>query len=384
MDSSTRTDLIPQYRELRKPYFLYRTPDALGTYLQREVYRALFSRKDPLTRFLMPAQLTGPQVKPPKIEYDFEGRAPSGFVQMKHLSRAEIAAFKEAAADFLKKADPDAPEKITPHEQELRLHFRLPDPDEEPDAYWLYGPPNDRKLCILWGCELKQNSSLLLLPSKATAPGASIAERLEARATPWAGLQAQALEMLQKNKEPLAEFIGSPVVDAKGLLKSVTVGGKALSAEAVSAPRYIPAKDIRRLAAAAAGFYAKARPDDPSTSAFEKEMRAALRFPDPGEEARGLRSDQDAGRPAPPRPGRGQRNAGRYRAGRCRRGAGNPCRGGGPGGDRRHPGPGGGPAEGARRPEGQVPPDRRRDRRGGGGGRVADRGLCRQGPSAAG
>ena len=33
MDTTAKTDLIPQFRELRKPYFLYRTPDALGTYL---------------------------------------------------------------------------------------------------------------------------------------------------------------------------------------------------------------------------------------------------------------------------------------------------------------------------------------------------------------
>ena len=281
MDTNTRADLIPQNRELRKPYFLYRTPDGLGTYLQREVYRALFARKDAITRFLVAAQLTGPQVKPPKIEYDFEGRVAADFVRMKYLARAEIAAFKAAAEEFLQKADPDAAEKITPYEQELRTHFRLPDPAEEPDAYWLFGPPNDRKLCILWGCELKQNSSLPLLPGKMTVPGASIVERLEARATPWTGLQAQALELLQKSKEPLAEFTGARVVDAKGQLKAVTVGGKTLPAEAVSAPRFIPAADLRRLAAAAAAFYAKAHPAEASTSAFEKEMRAALRFPDP-------------------------------------------------------------------------------------------------------
>ena len=59
-----------------------------------------------------------------------------------------------------------------------------------------------------------------------TAPGASIAERLEARATPWTGLQAQALELLQKNKEPLSGFIGSRVLDPKGQLKSATFAGK--------------------------------------------------------------------------------------------------------------------------------------------------------------
>lgn len=282
MDSTTKTDIIPQYRELRKPYFLYRTPDGLGTYLQREVSRALFARKDGITRFLLPAQLTGPQVKPPKIEYDFEGRAPVDFVRMKHLSRAEIAAFKAAATEFLQKADPEAVDKITPHERELRLHFRLPDPDEEPDSYWLYGPPNDRKLCILWGCELKQNSSLPLLPGKMTAPGASIVERFEGRATPWAGLQAQALELLQKNKEPLAEFIGSRVLDAKGQLKAVMIAGKSYPAEAVLIPRFVPAADLRRLTAAATAFYARAHPTETVTSAFEKELRAALRFPDPG------------------------------------------------------------------------------------------------------
>ena len=286
MDANTAPDPIPQFRELRKPYFLYRTPDALGSYLQREVYRALFSRKEPLARFLVPAQLSGPQVKPPKVEFDFEGRAAAEFVRMKHVSRSEIAAFKAAAAEFLRKADPNAEDKITPHERELRLHFRLPDPAEEPDAYWLHGPPNDRKLVILWGCEFRQNSSLPLLPGKGIAPGASLLERLEACATPWAGLQAAALELLQKNKEPLAAFIAQPVLDPKGQLKAVTVGGRQLPAEAVSVPRYLPKDDVRRLRQAARDFYAKAHPDDTSTSAYEKELRSALRFPDPGKKPR--------------------------------------------------------------------------------------------------
>jgi hypothetical protein len=281
MDSNVSPDPIPQFRELRKPYFLYRTPDNLGSYLQREVYRALFARKDLLTRFLAPAQLSGPQVKPPKVEYDFEGRAATEFVRMKYLSRAEIAAFKSAAEEFLRKADPNAAEKITPHERELRLHFRLPDPKEEPDAFWLHGPPNDRKLFILWGCEFRQNTSLPLMPAKGVAAGASLLERLEACATPWHGLQAQALELAQKNKEPIAEFIAQPVLDAKGQIKAVMVAGKSIPADQISISRYLPKKDIGRLARAARDFYEKAYPENATTSAYEKELRAALRFPDP-------------------------------------------------------------------------------------------------------
>lgn len=271
---------IPLRRELRKPYFLYRTPDGLGTYLQRDVLRALFSRKEPLARFLALPQLASLQVKPPTIEYDLEGRRPEDFTPLDTLSDAELAAFEAAAREFLAKAEPTA-ERVSPHERELRAHFRLPDPDKEPDAYWVYGRPHDRRLFILWGCEFEPNSSLPLLPAKGQPRGASVVEKLAERRMRWEAKQAEALELLRRDSEPLATFVATPLHDANGVLKGVTAAGKTFGPQAISRPRHLPAREVRRLANAARLFYAKAAPEDTTTTAFEKEIRAALRFPSP-------------------------------------------------------------------------------------------------------
>ena len=44
--------------------------------------------------------------------------------------------------------------------QRVIEHLRLPDPDLEPEMYRLYGPPWNRRLLVLWGCERKEAISL--------------------------------------------------------------------------------------------------------------------------------------------------------------------------------------------------------------------------------
>jgi PKD domain len=72
----------------------------------------------------------------------------------------ELEAFEEAVRAFLQKADAEG---TAPRAKEIIAHLRLPDPDLETDMYRLYGPPWNRRLLALWGCERRQASSLPLL-----------------------------------------------------------------------------------------------------------------------------------------------------------------------------------------------------------------------------
>jgi hypothetical protein len=69
----------------------------------------------------------------------------------------ELEAFEEAIQAFLQKAEAAG---TAPRAKEIITHLRLPDPELEPDMYRLYGPPWNRRLLVLWGCERRQASSL--------------------------------------------------------------------------------------------------------------------------------------------------------------------------------------------------------------------------------
>jgi hypothetical protein len=69
----------------------------------------------------------------------------------------ELEAFEEAIQSFLQKAEAAG---TAPRAKEIITHLRLPDPELEPDMYRLYGPPWNRRLLALWGCERRQASSL--------------------------------------------------------------------------------------------------------------------------------------------------------------------------------------------------------------------------------
>lgn len=272
-------------RDLRSPYFVFRTPDGIGTYFTSEHLPVVKSAKEPLARFLAGARLVENGTLR-SIQYDFEGIAPETVRPMEFLPQSEIDAFAAAVRDFYDKAHAATP-RIVPHEKKLRAHFRLPDPDLEPDAYWVYGPPDDRRLLILWGCEFKAGTSLLLAPDAELkiSPGRTILDKLQARVMSWESRQREAFKLALKPGEPVSRFLARPAVDAAGQFAGVVLQGQTIPAKNLKLLKRVLTGELADFVKAARAFYAKAAPEVTGVSAYEKELRRAFRLPDPGQHA---------------------------------------------------------------------------------------------------
>lgn len=269
---------LPHRRDLNKPYFILRTPDGLKTYFFREYTKALFNRKEPLTRFLARADTDKSPAS--AVLYDYSGLDTETLKPLDFLAESELAAFAEACEAFYTKAHPQT-QGVTPFEKELRAHFRLPDPEKEPDAYWLYGPSHDRRLLILWGCEFEHHSSLPLMALKGVAEGRNVLDCLRERLMPWSGKQLRAVDLAREKNEPLARFLATPNYDANGELHSATTQAGNVPVAQLKPAKFIPQAQVDALEEAGQQFYRLAHPDNENSSDFEKELRKSLRLPDP-------------------------------------------------------------------------------------------------------
>ncbi|MCC5833461.1 MAG: hypothetical protein JJU20_01895 [Opitutales bacterium] len=263
----------PSSRELRNPYFLLRTPDGLGSYIKRDCMRLIQSEREPLSAFLAPVA-TSDEGKGGKIEYRFDALPIDTLEQASFVPEPQLEAFEKAVDAFLDKAKT---ERISDHEQRLRNHFRLPDPDLEPDAYWLYGPVDDRRLLILWGCEFRQNSSLPLR-GNGGAPG--VLEKLRARKASWRQQQDSALQLIRDKQLPLAPFLASATTGASGSVDGYLVEGRKLPAEECNPAKRLPANSMQAFQKAVEAFYARALPDSPASD-YEKSLITSFQLPDP-------------------------------------------------------------------------------------------------------
>jgi hypothetical protein len=272
-------------RDLRSPYFVFRTPDGIGTYFTSEHLPVVKSAKEPLSRFLAGARLVENGTLR-SIQYDFEGIALDTARPMEFLPQSEIDAFAAAVREFYDKAHAATP-RIVPHEKKLRAHFRLPDPDLEPDAYWVYGPPHDRQLLVLWGCEFKSGTSLLLAPdAELKIPaGRTVLDKLQARVMSWEGRQREAVKLALKPGEPIARFLARPAVDASGQTVGIVLQGQTIPAKNLKPLKRVLSGELADFTKAAKAFYDKAAPDAAGVTAYEKELRRALRLPDPDKHA---------------------------------------------------------------------------------------------------
>jgi hypothetical protein len=275
------TPTPPTRRELRSPYFVFRTLDGTGTYFTTENLPIIMSPKEPLSRFLAPARLVesgGVRA----ITYDLATIPLDTAKPLEFLPQSEIDAFAEAVRAFYDKAH-EGTQRIVPYEKRLRAHFRLPDPDVEPDAYWVYGPAHDRRLLILWGCEAKSGSSLPLAPdAELKIPaGRTILDRLQARAMSWEGRQREALRLALDPGEPLARFLARPAVDPAGQVVGCSLQGQTIPAKALKRLRRVWPGEVVAFEKAATVFYDKARPESPGVSPYEREIRRVFRLPDP-------------------------------------------------------------------------------------------------------
>lgn len=267
----------PVRRDLRSPYFVLRTPDGLGSYFTSENLPIVGSTNEPLARFLAPAQVVeGPAGR--AVEYDLPPAVLETARPLDVLPQAEIDRFRAAAAAFYEKARASTP-RIVPHEKRLRAHFRLPDPDLEPDAYWVHGPAHDRRLIILWGVERRVGSSLPLAPEGelGLAPGATLLDRLQARAMGWEARQREAARFAFEAGEPIARFLARTATDAKGNPVGLSCQGRAYPAAKLRPMRRISASECAAFERAARAFYDRAA----GATAYEREIRQAFRLPDP-------------------------------------------------------------------------------------------------------
>jgi hypothetical protein len=264
---------------------VFRTPDGIGTYFTSEHLPVLKSAKEPLARFLAGARLVESGTLR-SIQYDFEGVALDTVRPMEFLPQSEIDEFATAVRDFYDKAHA-ATSRIVPHEKRLRAHFRLPDPDLEPDAYWVYGPPHDRQLLVLWGCEFKAGTSLLLAPDAELkiSAGRTVLDKLQSRVMSWEARQREALKLAFKSNEPIARFLARPAVDASGRSAGIVLQGQTIPAKNLKPLKRVLTGELASFTKAAKAFYDKAAPEAVGVTAYEKELRRAFRLPDPDQQA---------------------------------------------------------------------------------------------------
>ena len=269
-------------RHIRRPYFLFRTRDRLGSYFDRSHYRIVHFHKEPLTAFLPAAKN---HAEEEKVVYNLADIDPESIKQMDYLPDSVITAFEQAARTFYGLDGFD--ERVTRAERDLRLSFKLPDPQIEPNAYLLYGPPENRGLLILWGTEWKEGSSLPLCPVSNRYPeGSTLLDRLKEMRMSWEDKQKETVALLHKRQHPLASFFASAVLNRKGELEAFQTASGKIPAGKVKPFKRIWPGALKQLQEAVDAFYepcsVESGEEAPgSISAYEKELRLNFRLPCP-------------------------------------------------------------------------------------------------------
>lgn len=284
MNKPPESPAIPDIREIKRPYFLLTTPDGVGHFLKEakpavnSVNQALFSRREPLSAYLAEAHLEAgtAERKSFSVRYLIPEEIGPSAVPFDTISGALLAEFEAAVMRFLGRS---GERRFSPHEQALRESFRVPDPDLEPDCYWMYGTPGERKLLILWGCEKKENTSIPLAPG-ANRPGKNLLDWLRSKQMGWAGKQREMIRSLRDTRHPLREFIALPVFDRSGGLRGYTLGDKDYPVNAFRKARHVTARSVDRFAAVASAFYEELGEQGDQLGDGQRELREALKFPD--------------------------------------------------------------------------------------------------------
>ena len=163
-------------RPLDKPYFLLRTHDGISHFFDPQVERLFSSDKDGLFRFMPKARIVERNgVK--SVSFQLTKPQAKTLRPLKAITHPELKALKVAALNFYKPK-----REITKFESSLRKAFQLPDPELEPDAYYLWGSRKKPKLLVLWGVEKVPGSSLPIVnfpSSKSGSLGDSVTEKLK-------------------------------------------------------------------------------------------------------------------------------------------------------------------------------------------------------------
>jgi hypothetical protein len=214
------------------------------------------------------------------IHYQIDREKYKNMRPMDAIAPSELAAFEAAATAFYDKASPERKD-VHPYESFLRLNFRLPDPDKEPDAYLVHGDDFERQVLILWGAEKQRDTSLTLIKNdvvRLRGGEETVADKLRKRLIGWGQMQKDALLLLAKTREPLFRFIGQTVSDEKGAMKGIKIGEVALPIGKTRPLRYLIPLEMRQFHKACQEFYHRAAS---ATSLYERELRTNFQLPDP-------------------------------------------------------------------------------------------------------
>lgn len=266
------TATLPIVRECRpgglRPLL---APGGRDTYFLADLQRLLFGASEPIARFLPPAKWEMPERADrahggavPRVSYTIPDEILKTATPLTTLPRAEIDALAEAITVFQQKARPDA-KGVPPYTRQCHAEFRLPNPDLDPEAYWVYGGEFDRRLLILWGTEPQNGVSLPL--DKAL-------EKLRQREMSWRDKQELALKLALRPDEPLSKFLAPRSSDG-----GIVVAGEPIPPKKLKRLKEITPKAWRAFDDAAKAYYKKAHPDTPGIAPFERELRAEFRLP---------------------------------------------------------------------------------------------------------
>lgn len=267
-------------RRLRSPWFVH-TASIGGHYLDPTCNQQLVRHpREAIAKFLADAKLVPvPGERVGDVKYaDRPGQRP-----LCYLHEGALQAFEQAAQQFLQGTP-----GMDAASQRLRREFRLPDPDEEPDAYWVAGDRFNPQLMILWGCEKKKGSALPLW--SATPETKTVVSQLRARAMNWTRLFREGIEFCLAKRDPLAAYLAFPVFDADGEMTHVQrlvdgqfqafeVGRRWTEKDKVCPLKDMPAGRLPEFLRVAEEFYRQARGPAPLT--YEQEIRRGFRLPDP-------------------------------------------------------------------------------------------------------
>lgn len=270
--TSAAVPALPLVRECRPGGFRpLLAPGGRETFFAPDVQRMLFSADEPIARFLPPAKFAMPDRQErsqdgrgSQVTYTVPDEMLKTATPLTTLAATEINAFADAVAIFLAKAQPDA-KGVPPYIRQCRQEFRLPDPDIDPGAYWVYGSEFDRRLLILWGCEPQAGTSL---------PLDRLIEKLRAREMSWRDKQGLGLKLALRPGEPLGRFLAPRAADG-----GLVIGGSSVSQKKLRRLKTITPSEWRAFEVAAKGFYAPAHPDKAEVAPFEKEVRREFRLP---------------------------------------------------------------------------------------------------------
>jgi len=307
------SDSLAVSRQIFVTHLELKTHDG-QSYFDNGARRIIKAESEPLAQFLADSEVVrgdGPGKREVKVNYRF-GQTPKELWRpLSFITQGILDAFEKAARQFYAKAHPN--QNQPDFQRFVRLRFRLPDPDLEPESYWLVGSRFNPKLVVLWGCEkLDANKhpvpglplvrDVVLFPELKDPNAPTVVDRLRSRLMSWQGILHENLALIVERQEPLLRFLAQPAYDQA---HEKVVALKPLRSPETLYPiakfrplKRLPAAEITAFGKAAQAFYAKAHDDPeslkahPEVSAYERELRRAFRLPD-------VDAETAAAKPAP-------------------------------------------------------------------------------------